>query len=116
MDHRPQPNAKSLRVKWAIAAGAPLLLLFSIGLLSYRRLEQEDVAQQWVSHTHQVMEQLDSTLANSLELDAARHDSSAGEDHDIGKADFHLLYTGRRCDWKTNHRAGDGHEIGAFRR
>jgi len=30
----------------------------------------------------QVMEQLDSTLANSLELDPARRVSSAGEDHD----------------------------------
>jgi CHASE3 domain sensor protein len=61
----------SLKVQWTVASGAALLLLLSIGVLSYRRLEQEDAAQQWVSHTHRVMEKLEATLANSLELDAA---------------------------------------------
>jgi hypothetical protein len=61
----------SLKVQWTVASGAALLLLLSIGVRSYRRLEQEDAAQQWVSHTHRVMEKLEATLANSLELDAA---------------------------------------------
>ena len=38
--------------------------------MSFRRLRQEDAAQRWVSHTHQVMEQLDLPLATALKLDA----------------------------------------------
>ncbi len=60
----------TLRAKWIISYGAALLLLLFIGAVSYVRLEQEDAAQQWVSHTHDVMQNLDATLANSLQLDA----------------------------------------------
>src|SRR5215475_11852679 len=62
----------TLRVKWTIASGSSLLLLLALGGLSYRRLEQEAAAQQWLSHTHQVMERLDATLADALELDPSR--------------------------------------------
>jgi PAS domain S-box-containing protein len=60
----------TLLAKWTLAFVAALLLLSLLGLMSFRRLKQEDVAQRWVSHTHQVMEQLDLPLAASLELDA----------------------------------------------
>ena len=60
----------TLLAKWALAFVAALLLLLLLGLMSFRRLKQEDDAQRWVSHTHQVMEQLDLVLAASLELDA----------------------------------------------
>jgi len=56
--------------KWMLAFVAALLLLMLLGLMSFRRLKQEDAAQRQVSHRHQVMEQLDFPLAASLELDA----------------------------------------------
>jgi PAS domain-containing protein len=45
-----------------------LLLLLVMGFLSYRLLKQQDATQQWVSHTHQVMEKLDDTLTDSVNL------------------------------------------------
>jgi PAS domain S-box-containing protein len=60
----------TLLPKWTVAFSVALLILLSLGLMSYHRLKQEDAAQRWVSHTHQVMEQLDRALATSLELDA----------------------------------------------
>jgi PAS domain S-box-containing protein len=60
----------TLLAKWTLAFVAALLLFLLLGLMSFRRLKQEDAAQRWVSHTHQVMEQLDLPLATSLELDA----------------------------------------------
>jgi CHASE3 domain sensor protein len=65
-----QPKLMTLRAKWTLPFVAALLLLLLLGLMSYRRLKQEDAAQRWVSHTHKVMEQLDLVLATSLELDA----------------------------------------------
>jgi len=52
------------------------LLLVFIGVLSYRLLKEQDAAQQWVSHTHQVMEKLDNTLADFLELDSRSVDAT----------------------------------------
>src|SRR5215813_11867365 len=72
MVHRPQASTMTLRVKWMMVSGAALLLLLILGVLSYRRLEQEAAAQQWFAHTHQVMEKLDATLANSLDPDLSR--------------------------------------------
>jgi PAS domain S-box-containing protein len=83
MLHRPQPNTGTLRVKWTIAFGLALVLLLVLGVLSYRRLEQEAAAQQWVSHTHQVMERLDATLADSLELDLSRRGTETSSPHDF---------------------------------
>jgi CHASE3 domain sensor protein len=60
----------TLPAKWRLAFVAALLLLLLLGLMSFRRLKQEDAAQRWVLHTHRVMEQLDLPLATSLELDA----------------------------------------------
>ena len=60
----------TLPAKWMLAFVAALLLLLLLGLMSFRRLKQEDAAQRWVLHTHRVMEQLDLPLATSLELDA----------------------------------------------
>jgi PAS domain S-box-containing protein len=82
MVYRPQPNTVSLRAKWTIASGAAILLLLFIGVLSYRRLEQEAAAQQWLSHTHEVIEKLDATLVNSLELDASRPNTESSSQHD----------------------------------
>jgi len=82
MVQRPQPNTMPFRVKWAVASGAALMLLLLLGVLSYRRLEQEDAARQWLSHTHEVMEKLDATLANSLELDPSRAGTATDSQRD----------------------------------
>jgi len=60
-----------LKKKLTLGFGVALCILVVIGVLSYRRFSQENVDQQWVEHTHQVLETLDSTLAALLELDAS---------------------------------------------
>ena len=60
----------SLKNKLTLGFGAALCILAMIGVLSYRRFSRENVDQQWVEHTHQVLEKLDSTLASLLELNA----------------------------------------------
>ena len=72
----------TLRVKWAIASGVALFLLLLVGVLSYRRLEQEDAARQWVSHTYQVMGKLDVALASSVDLDPTRSAPHKNSEHD----------------------------------
>jgi PAS domain S-box len=72
-----------------------LLLLLFIGALSYRLLRQQDAAQQWVSHTHQVMEKLDETLADSIDLqtrstEAAAAASSQQHPKTIERLEAHL--------------------------
>lgn len=93
MVYRPHSNDSALRVRWIFVSGGALLLLLFIALLTYRRLEEEAAAQQWLSHTHQVIEKLDATLANSLELDPSRADNETGSHHDsetIGKLEANL--------------------------
>jgi PAS domain S-box-containing protein len=82
-----------LKAQWVVASGAALLLLLFIGFLFYRRLEQESTAQQSVSHTHDVLEKLDATLANSLELDPSHLGTYANSRRDsetIGKLEARL--------------------------
>jgi PAS domain S-box-containing protein len=67
----------TLRTRWAGAWVTALLLLLFIGARSYRILGQQDAAQQWVSHTHQVMERLDDTLADSIALQARSTEADA---------------------------------------
>src|SRR5262245_31476630 len=82
MVQRPQPNAMSLRVKWAIASGLALFLLLLVAAMSYRRFEQEEAARQWVSHTYEVMGKLDIALASSVDLDPTRSDAGTNSEHD----------------------------------
>jgi PAS domain S-box-containing protein len=72
----------SIRIRWTIASSAALFLLLLVGALSYRRLEQEDAARQWVSHTYQVMGKLDIALACSVDLDPTRSDPNVNSEHD----------------------------------
>jgi len=58
----------TVRTRWAAALFTALLLLLATGFLSSRLLKQQDAAQQWVSHTQQVMEKLDDTLTDSVNL------------------------------------------------
>jgi PAS domain S-box-containing protein len=61
----------NFRSRLVLGFGAALCILVIIGALSYRKFLQEDADQQWVSHTHQVLEKLDAIRATLLELDAA---------------------------------------------
>jgi PAS domain S-box-containing protein len=72
----------SIRIRWTIASSAALFLLLLVGALSYRRLEQEDAARQWVSHTYQVMGKLDIALTCSVDLDPTRYDPNMNSEHD----------------------------------
>jgi PAS domain S-box-containing protein len=70
MIHEFESRNMSLKNKLTLGFGAALCILAVIGVLSYRRFSQENVDQQWVEHSHQVLEMLDSTLASLLELNA----------------------------------------------
>ena len=50
-----------------LAFGAALLTQASLGVFSYLRVRQEDADQRWVSHTHQVLEELDALRSDLLD-------------------------------------------------
>jgi signal transduction histidine kinase len=56
--------------KFAIAFGIALAILIFVGIFSYRKLFQETSDQQWVDHTHLVLEKLDA-----VQLDATNAES-----------------------------------------
>jgi PAS domain S-box-containing protein len=60
----------TLKHKLTAGFGAALCVLAMIGILSYKKFSQENVDQQWVAHTHQVLEQIASILSALLELNA----------------------------------------------
>jgi len=60
----------TLKHKLTAGFGAALCVLAMIGILSYKKFSQENVDQQWVAHTHQVLEKIASTLSALLELSA----------------------------------------------
>src|SRR4029077_11254472 len=60
----------TLKHKLTAGFGAAFCVLAMIGLLSYKKFTQENVDQQWVAHTHQVLEKIASTHAGLLELNA----------------------------------------------
>jgi PAS domain S-box-containing protein len=59
-----------LKNKLTLGFGLALCILLTIGVLSYRRFSQETADLQWVAHTHEVLEKLESTLTKLLELNA----------------------------------------------
>src|SRR6266571_2672469 len=80
----------SLKNKLTLGFGAALCILAMIGVLSYRRFSQENVDQQWVEHTHQVLEKLDSTLASLLELNAEERSFALTHDSTDLQSSRHL--------------------------
>lgn len=50
----------NLTLKLVMACGAALLVLCAVGVFSYRLAERSDRDQHWVTHTHDVLEQLDA--------------------------------------------------------
>jgi PAS domain S-box-containing protein len=75
-----------------LAFGAAVVLLIGVGVLSYRRILQEDADQKWVEHTHLVLERLDSVLVDLVDQEtgqrgfALTRDRSFLEPHDRGRA------------------------------
>lgn len=56
--------------KLGVAFFSATILLASVGVLSYRRVAQEAADQEWVEHTHLVLEQLASVRGLLRDLDA----------------------------------------------
>ncbi|HEY2647327.1 MAG TPA: CHASE3 domain-containing protein [Candidatus Acidoferrales bacterium] len=51
--------------------GAALAILILVGVLSYRSMVQSDVDRQWVTHTHQVLEELDAVFTDLLDSESS---------------------------------------------
>ncbi len=49
--------------------GTALAILILVGVLSYRSMVQSDVDRQWVTHTHQVLENLDAVITDLLDIE-----------------------------------------------
>jgi CHASE3 domain sensor protein len=65
----------NLRLKLVLACGAALLVLSAVGVFSYRLAERSDRDQHWVTHTHDVLGQLDALdfdLKPPVNLDGAQ--------------------------------------------
>ncbi len=80
----------SLKNKLTLGFGAALCILAMIGVLSYRRFSQENVDQQWVEHSHQVLEMLDSTRASLFELGAEERGFALTHDSAYLQSSRHL--------------------------
>jgi PAS domain S-box-containing protein len=50
--------------KLVAAYGTAIVVLVSLSFYSYHRLQKRNVDQEWVNHTHQVLEQLDAVLVD----------------------------------------------------
>jgi len=61
--------------------GAAVLLLVCLGAFSYRRIVQEDADQDWVEHTHLVLEGLDAVQLDVTTQRTGEHGYGAGETH-----------------------------------
>src|SRR2546421_9093070 len=54
----------AFKTQLVLAFGVAIVILVCIGVFSYSRALQEDADQNWVAHTHQVLEELDALLAS----------------------------------------------------
>ncbi|HKW89973.1 MAG TPA: PAS domain S-box protein [Candidatus Acidoferrales bacterium] len=62
----------AFKTKFAAALIAALAVLAAVGVLSYRQVLQEDSDQSWVSHTHQVLENLDVVSGELIDAETAQ--------------------------------------------
>jgi PAS domain S-box-containing protein len=62
-----------------LAFGAAVILLVCLGAFSYRRIVQEDADQDWVEHTHLVLEGLDAIQLDLTNQGTGEHGYDAGE-------------------------------------
>jgi CHASE3 domain sensor protein len=59
------------QLKIALGFGAGIVILVCLGMLSFRKISDDQVDQRWVDHTHVVLETLDDLL---LTISTARTD------------------------------------------
>lgn len=59
----------AFRGRFLVAFGAALVLLTAVGVLSYRRVLQDDSDQLWVLHTHQVLEELAAVSSDLVDAE-----------------------------------------------
>jgi PAS domain S-box-containing protein len=74
-----------------LAFGATLVILACVGVLSYRRVLQEDADQKWVEHTHLVLEEVDSVLSDLLDQETGQRGYAITNDESF----LHPYYAGR---------------------
>ena len=59
-------NSMTFKNKVIAGFGIALAILILVGVLSYRTMVQNDEDRQWVTHTHQVLAQVDLLLTDLL--------------------------------------------------
>jgi CHASE3 domain sensor protein len=85
----------SFKAQLFLAFGADVILLAGVGVLSYRRMLQEDADQKWVEHTHLVLEMLDSVLSDLLNQETGQRGYALTgspvflEPYDLGRTRLH---------------------------
>jgi PAS domain S-box-containing protein len=62
-------NQSPFHGKLVAAFGAAMVILASVGVVSYRKVVQEDADQKWVEHTHLVLGKLDAVLTDFVDLE-----------------------------------------------
>ncbi|HEX5426497.1 MAG TPA: PAS domain S-box protein [Candidatus Acidoferrales bacterium] len=68
----------NFRLQVTLAFGGAVLLFALIGVLSYRRILQEDADQGWVEHTHLVLERIDAVEFDLTNTESDGHSSPLG--------------------------------------
>ena len=81
----------TFRGKLTAAFGAALIVLASVGVLSYRRVLQEDSDQKWVEHSHLVSEKLDAVLTDLIDEETGQRGYTISRD----EAFLEPYYAGR---------------------
>jgi PAS domain S-box-containing protein len=62
----------SFKAQLLLTFSTALVLLAAVGVLSYRRIVQEDEDQKWVEHTHLVLEKIDAVLAHLIDQETGQ--------------------------------------------
>src|ERR1700761_645978 len=83
----------SFKRKLAAAFGASLAILVGVGALTFRRTLLEDENQEWVSHTHTVIETLDAVLTDAIVAESSQ---------------WSYITTGQQSYLKPYHSAAEG--------
>jgi PAS domain S-box-containing protein len=76
---------KTFQRKLVAAFGAALIVLACLGVLSYRRILQEEADQKWVEHTHLVLDTLDEVLRDLTVQEAGQSGETIASDELLRK-------------------------------
>src|SRR5882672_5098863 len=63
----------TFKVQLAAAIGTSLLVLGYVGVLTYTKVQQENINEKWVEHTHAVIDHLSATLSHVLDQELHQH-------------------------------------------